>query len=159
MSSNTAIIGILLLLIFIVPIFYAIIKSKAKKRKIEGLTQKLINQHEISPTDTFNDLGKQQFILDAHSKKLLHFEIEKSGESKGNIWAINDLKSIKPDYSYYTSPSNQQIIDKMHLEIVEKDGDKTSILIYDENTNNIHEVDQFRATLEKLVSKVNTLQR
>src|SRR5690606_28310581 len=145
MSSNATLIGILLLLVFIVPIFYAIIKSNAKKRKTEGITQKLIKQHQLNPTDTFKDLGEQQFILDANSKKLLHFEIEKSGESKGNLWAINDLKTINPDYSYYTSPSNQRIIEKINLHVIENDGDKKTILIYDEATGNINEVDHYKA--------------
>ncbi len=157
MSSNATLIGILLLLVFIVPIFYAIIKSNAKKRKSEGITQKLINQHQLSPTYSFNDLGEQQFILDAKAKKLLHFKIEKSNEPTGTLWSIDELKTISPHYSYYTSPSNQRIIDKINLQVVEKDGAKKTIQIYDEATGNINEVDHYKAALENLVGKVNAL--
>lgn len=157
MSSNATIIGILLLLVFVVPIFYAIIKSKARKRKTQELTAKLIAQHGLKPTDTFDNFGKQNFILDSKAKKLLHFEIDKSNTSKGNLWAIEDLKGLKADYSYYTAPSNERIIGKIHLDVEQKDGDKVAILIYDENTGNLAEVEHHKTALENLVSKVNSL--
>lgn len=157
MSSNATIIGIILFLVFVVPIFYAIIKSKANKRNVEQLKAKLIAQHQLAPTDTFEDFGIQHFILDANAKKLLHLEIVKSKITQQNLWTINDLKSLKADYSHYTSPTNESIIGKIHLNITKKDGDQTAILIYDENTGNMALVTEYRNSLENLVSKVNSL--
>jgi len=157
MSSNATIIGIILFLVFVVPIFYAIIKSKANKRNVEQLKAKLITQHQLAPTDTFEDFGIQHFILDANAKKLLHLEIVKSKITQQNLWTINDLKGLKADYSHYTSPTNESIIGKIHLRITKKDGDQSAILIYDENTGNMALVSEYRNSVENLVSKVNSL--
>ena len=157
MNSNATLIGILLLLVFIIPIIYAIVKSKANKRKIEQLTANLVAYHKLTPSETFDDLGSHHFILDTNSKKLMHIEIEKSKIKKETLWDINDIINIKAEYSHYTSPSNISIISKIHLNILRKEGEKTDILIYDENNGNISEVDQNKNTLENLVHKVNSL--
>lgn len=157
MSSNATIIGVLLLLVFVVPIVYAILKSQANKRKVEQLTAKLIAYYHLTPTDTFDDLGNHHFVLDTNAKKLMHLEIQKSKVTKENMWVIDDIKSLKAEYSHYTSPSNNSIIGKIHLNLLKKDGGKTEILIYDENTGNLSEVDHQKNALENLVSKVNSL--
>lgn len=157
MSSNATLIGVLLFLVFVVPIVYAILKSQANKRKIEQLTAKLIAYYHLTPTDTFDDLGNHHFVLDANAKKLMHLEIQKSKVTKENMWVIDDIKNLKAEYSHYTSPSNKSIIGKIHLNLLRKDGSKTEILIYDENTGNLSEVDHQKNALENLVSKVNSL--
>lgn len=154
---SSILIGVLLLLIFVGPIVYAIINSKTKKRKVEQLTNKLIAYHGLNPTDLFDSLGNHHFVLDTITKKLLHIEIEKSKITKDNLWNIDDLKSIKAEYSHYTSPSNLSIIDKMYLRVLNNQGQNTEILIYDENTGNMSEVDHLKKALEKLVDRVNSL--
>ncbi|WP_417362166.1 hypothetical protein [Galbibacter sp.] len=157
MSSNATLVGIALILVIAIPIIYAIVKSKASARKTEKLTASLIEQNQLNPTDLYDDLGNQNFILDTNAKKLLHLEVLKSKITQQHLWDINNLKIIKADYSHYTSPSNQSIIDKIILNISPKDGDKITIEIYDENTGNMSKADDYKNAVENLVSKVNSL--
>lgn len=156
MNFSTTLIGILFLLIFIVPILYAVIKAKANKGKVEQLTLALMKKHQLTPTDNIA-IGSQQFFLDTHSKKLMHLEIKKSKITDEHIWEISQLKTVKAQYSHYTSPTNVTFISEISLKIQEKGEMESSILIYDEDSGNLTEAEHYRREIETLVDQVNSL--
>jgi hypothetical protein len=130
MDKSSLIIGTLLLVVFMFPIFYMLYQQKAKELKTKKILEKTASENQLK-LDKFETYGHLSLGLDSTARKLMIFDLKVSLEPQ-----VIDLKKMSKVYLSSIlqpgRPAKEKII-HLGLQLEEIDTSKiTEIIFYDE---------------------------
>ncbi|MDD3722623.1 MAG: hypothetical protein PHW92_09060 [Lutibacter sp.] len=138
MNSGTAITGVILIAIFMLPFIFMLNGRKKKKKKLLESILTLANNHNCKISQ--QEISEEFAIgLDERANQLFFFKKIKDKEvaQHVNLDEIKSCKVIKTEHNIGNKSDNYKTIDKLdlHFSFLDKKNPDTSFTLYDVEEN------------------------
>ncbi|SDS40724.1 hypothetical protein [Gramella sp. MAR_2010_147] len=131
MDKSSLMIGMLLLIVFMFPILYVILKQKATESKIKKELDKIALKNGLK-LDKFETFGHLSLGLDSSQKKLVI--IDPKAIIDHEVIDLKKVSQVRLAKKILKQEFSKERIIHLGLEIVEKNSSKiTEIIFYDED--------------------------
>jgi len=129
MEFSSTLVGIIIMLVMLVPVFFLIMNASGKDNKVKKSVAKLSQTNGIN-LKTIDVIGNCVIGVDAISKKLVYTS-KRNPSADFKIINMEDVKDCRTK----TIKQNEKTLDWVGLELVEKTG-KLEIPFYNEHDEN-----------------------
>lgn len=131
MDKFSIMIGTVLLIVFMFPIIYVLVKQKSKEAKLKNEVKTLASQHGLN-IDRFETFGHLSLGLDSNNKKLV--VLDPKTEIDHEIIDLKKVNKINLAKRILKDENRKEHIIHLGLEILERDSARlTEIVFYDED--------------------------